>query len=312
MGSICFGGPAMNALSGSSRAQRRRLKRRQGMGGQSMVEFLILLPSLLLIVFGIIQFSLIFQANSILRHAAFIGARQGALSNGKMESIKDGVASAMTPLFMRVNSPSGPGINDLARARMISTIEIFNPHTTFIEILSPTREAFAEHNNGVAIPNDNLMYRPTTVLGGVSGVPGVSVQDANLLKIRVSYCFKLVVPFVNKLIYGMAVGLEETKVLTGISFNDAGSTESKPNICTNINKVKAEAADSVVNQINSRAGPLAPLTGSLSSTATTIINNAFDNVPLLNWNMGGVRIPIVTEAVIRMQTPYQLSENVSP
>jgi hypothetical protein len=310
MGSICFGGPAMNALPGSSHAQRRRLKRRQGMGGQSLVEFLILLPSLLLIVFGIIQFSLIFQANSILRHAAFIGARQGALSNGKMESIKDGVASAMTPLFMRVNSPSGAGITDLARARMISTIEIFNPHTTFIEILSPTSDAFEEHNtfhnNVFAIPNDNLMYRPTAIKGGVS------VQDANLLKIRVSYCFKLVVPFVNKLIYGMVVGLEETKVLTGISFNDAGSTESKPNICTNINKVKAEAADSVVNQINSRAGPLAPLTGSLSSTATTIINNAFDNVPLLNWNMGGVRIPIVTEAVIRMQTPYQLGENVSP
>jgi hypothetical protein len=310
MGSICFGGPAMNVLPGSSRAQSRRLKRRQGMGGQSMVEFLILLPSLLLIVFGIIQFSLIFQANSILRHAAFIGARQGALSNGKMESIKDGVASAMSPLFMRVNSPSGPGINDLARARMISTIEIFNPHTTFIEILSPTSDAFEEHNtfhnNVFAIPNDNLMYRPTAIKGGVS------VQDANLLKIRVSYCFKLVVPLVNKLIYGMVVGLEETKVLTGISFNDAGSTESKPNMCTNINKVKAEAADSVVNQINSRAGPLAPLTGSLSSTATTIINNAFDNVPLLNWNMGGVRIPIVTEAVIRMQTPYQLGENVSP
>ena len=281
------------------------------MGGQSMVEFLILLPSLLLIVFGIIQFALIFQANSILRHAAFIGARQGALSNGKMESIKDGVASGMTPLFMRVNS-SVPGITDLARARMISTIEIFNPHTASIEILSPTSEAFEEHNifvvhnNGFAIPNDNLMYRPTTVKGGVS------VQDANLLKIRVSYCFKLVVPLVNKLIYGMAVGLEETKVLTGISFNDAGSTESKPNMCTNINKVKAEAADSVVNEINSRAGPLAPLTGSLSSTATTIINNAFDNLPLLNWNMGGVRIPIVTEAVIRMQTPYQLGANVSP
>ncbi len=271
-----------------------------------MVEFLILLPSLLLIVFGIIQFSLIFQANSILRHAAFIGARQGALSNGKIESIKDGVASAMTPLFMRVNSPSGPGITDLARARMISTIEIFNPHTASIEILSPTPDAFGKHNNGFAIPNDNLMYRPTTVLGGVS------VQDANLLKIRVSYCFKLVVPFVNKLIYGMVVGLEETKVLTGISFNDAGSSESKPNMCTNINKVKAEAADSVVNQINSRAGPLAPLTGSLSSTATTIINNAFDNVPVLNWNMGGVRIPIVTEAVIRMQTPYQLGENANP
>jgi hypothetical protein len=169
-----------------------------------------------------------------------------------MESIKDGVASGMTPLFMRVNS-SVPGITDLARARMISTIEIFNPHTAYIEILSPTPEVFEEHNNGVAIPNDNLMYRSTTEKGGVS------VQDANLLKIRVSYCFKLVVPLVNKLIYGMAVGLEETKVLTGISFNDAGSTESKPNMCTNINKVKAEAADSGLLSPAARAAAMAEL-----------------------------------------------------
>ena len=47
------------------------------MAGQSMVEFLIVLPSLLLIVFGIFQFSLIYQARSALNHAAFVGARQG-------------------------------------------------------------------------------------------------------------------------------------------------------------------------------------------------------------------------------------------
>ena len=57
---------------------------------------------------------------------------------------------------------------------------------------------------------------------------------------------------------------------------------------------------------------MAPLTGSLSSAAATIINNAFDNVPLLNWNLGGVRIPIVAEAIIRMQTPFKMEDNGSP
>jgi TadE-like protein len=271
-----------------------------------MVEFLIVLPSLLLIVLGIIQFSLIFQAGSILRHATFIGARQGALSSGKMESIKDGVAAGLTPLFMRVDPKSVLGLEDLVKARLISTIEIFNPNTAKIERLSPTDDALDAHEVGGEVPNDNLMYRPPELKGGQS------IQDANLLKIRVSYCFKLVVPFVNQLIYGLAVGLKEVKGLTGVSFDPANSTETNKNLCTDINKVKAQATDIVVNDINNRAGPLAPLTGSLSSAAATIINNAFDNVPLLNWNLGGVRIPIVAEAIIRMQTPFIMEDNGSP
>ena len=38
------------------------------------------------------------------------------------------------------------------------------------------------------------MYRPTTLR------EGASIQDANLLKIRVQYCYKLMVPLVNRII----------------------------------------------------------------------------------------------------------------
>ena len=44
-----------------------------------------------------------------------------------------------------------------------------------------------------AIPNDNLMYRP------MQQNP-VSIQDANLLKIRVQYCMRLIVPIVDRLL----------------------------------------------------------------------------------------------------------------
>ncbi len=198
--------------------------------GQSMVEFLIVLPSLLLIVFGILQFALIYQARGALNHAAFVGARQGALSGASLTSIRDGVASGLTPLFMRLAIGADPAMSDLVRARQIANLEILNPNSASIEILNPTVAAFNDLNINGVIPNDHLMYRSAS--GG-----GVSIQDANLLKIQVTYCFNLVVPFVNQLLYGMHVGLTEVKKLTGIYFDMAGRVETRGNLCSTINNL---------------------------------------------------------------------------
>jgi hypothetical protein len=267
--------------------------------GQSMVEFLIVLPSLLLIVFGILQFALIYQARIALNHAAFVGARQGALSGGDMKSILDGVASGLTPLFMRMSVSEDPAIPHIVRARLISTIEIFNPNTAMVEILNPTAEAFNALNVNGVIPNDNLMYR--TDSGG-----GVSIQDANLLKIKVTYCFKLVVPFVNQLIYGLNAGLTSVKNLTGVSFDLTSRTETRPNLCSNINKTYAQAME-YVDSLNSKAGPMAPLAEKLTDPLKNIITNSFNVIPSLNWNLGGIRIPISAESTVRMQTPFAAS-----
>lgn len=266
------------------------------MAGQSMVEFLIVLPSLLLIVFGIFQFSLIYQARSALNHAAFVGARQGALNGGDLKSIQDGVASGLTPLFMRMSVSEDPAMPHIMRARLISTIEVFNPHTAKVEILNPTADAFNALNVNGVIPNDNLMYR--TGSGG-----GVSIQDANLLKIQVTYCFKLVVPFVNQLIYGMKVGLTSVKNLTGVSFDMTSPTESKSNLCSNINRTYGQAME-YVDSLNSKAGPMAPLAEKLTDPLKNIITNSLNVIPSLNWNMGGIRIPITAESTVRMQTPF--------
>ena len=288
---------------------------RQVLRGQSMVEFLIVLPSLLLIVLGILQFSLMYQARNLLNHAAFIGARQGALSGGNMTSIKDGVASAMAPLFMRVSLPSNPALpsspamSDVVKARLISTIEIFNLNTALIEILNPTPDVFHKHNLNGAIPNDNLMYRST------ASADGGSIQDANLLKIQVTYCFKLVVPFVNQLIYGLNVGLEEVKNLAGISFKPGDTQERNTNLCSDSNKMrdaaKEAAAGFVVDNINaatSGSGIYEGLSTSLTDGAKNAVNAAFGALPPLNWFPLGIRIPITAEATVRMQTPFAMSE----
>jgi hypothetical protein len=50
----------------------------------------------------------------------------------------------------------------------------------------------------VEIPNDTLMYRSASTDPKASGV---NIQDANLLKIRVHYCYDMYVPLANKAIY---------------------------------------------------------------------------------------------------------------
>jgi hypothetical protein len=77
-----------------------------------------------------------------------------------------------------------------------------------IEILSPTAADFAdfasEEPTGRVIRNDALQFR-SVAAGSRSGR---SLQEANLLRIRVHYCHPLDVPFVRQLLLGILGILE--------------------------------------------------------------------------------------------------------
>jgi Flp pilus assembly protein TadG len=72
---------------------------RQSQSGQSMTEFLIIFPMLILLVFGIIQFALIYQARATLNNATLLAARAGAVNNGSNSSMRTALASGLAPLF---------------------------------------------------------------------------------------------------------------------------------------------------------------------------------------------------------------------
>ena len=269
--------------------------------GQTIVEYLIVLPCLLLLVLGVIQFLFIYQAKTSLNYAAFMGARQGALKNATMFSIMDGVASGMTPYFMRTAIGTTPNSVDLSKARRIATIEIFNPSSTEIIILNPTTEAmdyfvnFSETEN--EIPNDHLMYRVA------NDGEGMSIQDANLLKIRVTYCVKLVVPFVDRIIYGVTAGIQGVRQLTNESF--AGTAETNGNHCTAINQK--------FGQVDPKNMPIIDTTlidGVTQKVYGQVVTpdpkgNFPTTTEALSWNVGGRRIPITAEAIVRMQSPVR-------
>ncbi len=260
--------------------------------GQAMVEYLIILPALLMLVLGAIQFALIYQAKFTLNYATFMAARQGALKNAKLTPIKDGLAGGMTPLFMRTTDT--PFLDDLAKARVIAMIEVFNPLTTKVEIISPTKAAFDALKQGTEIPNDNLMYRST------SG-DGMSIQDANLLKIRVTYCVRLIVPFADRAIYALSNGIAGVANLTNESFW-SGATPTTPNLCT----MPADTVASLVQKLDNVAGMPADVKNAIGAAGNKVedlLNNIPTTIPLLNWNIAGMRIPITAEAIVRMQSP---------
>jgi Flp pilus assembly protein TadG len=197
--------------------------------GQSMIEFLIGLPVLLLLVLGILQFALIYQAKTALNYAAFQTVRAGTLSNAKIEVMKLEFASNMAPLYTTGFvggsncTPSDPANHFSGRIMNVETasesLENNRNSLTYenvicarkkvqkqmddelvkIQIVNPTAEAFREFGiSGETIPNDNLMFRSSVI-----GSSGISIQDANVLKIHIGYCFELVVPFVNKIIHSL-------------------------------------------------------------------------------------------------------------
>lgn len=70
-----------------------------------------------------------------------------------------------------------------------------------ITIVSPTQAAFndwkeAQYDGVAAIPNDSLPFRGSTI-GSRSGM---TVHDANVLKISVTYKYPLIVPLIDRMI----------------------------------------------------------------------------------------------------------------
>jgi hypothetical protein len=159
--------------------------------GQSMVEFIIVTPVILLLLFGGLQFALIYHAKTALNYAAFEAARFGAVSNARMSEMENAFARGMAAIHTHNPTP-----DDVMCGREIVYRELEEGFVK-IEVLNPPPETdfFNEMAfDGDTIPNDNLMYRD------LMSSDGLTIQDANLLKIRTSYCYPMYVPYINRVL----------------------------------------------------------------------------------------------------------------
>jgi hypothetical protein len=194
------------------RLQRRREPIRQD--GATIVEFTILCPFALLLVLGIIQLGLLLTAKEVVNEAAFLAARAGAVNHAKVDEMKTVMRRALVPFYQDTTKqdPFGRLLDATGKAQGDTLICIPLVKCDLdIQVLNPTSAAFDDFGlvnnmseNHTYIPNDNLEYR--------SRVPGnnskLSIQDANVLKIKVTYGYQIKVPLMESVIKSVMCGFD--------------------------------------------------------------------------------------------------------
>ena len=179
------------------RALRRRRAPRRRQRGASAAEFLIAAPVLLGIGGGTVQTGLLYHGKTTLNYATFEAARAGAVHHARVDAMREELGTRLAPLQGGDGSAAG-AVAAIARSK--AAVE--SPLTR-IRILNPTVEAFERwgvtsvESGRRVIPNSHLRLREDP-LGDVRA--GVSLQDANLLKIEVVHGMELAVPVVGDLL----------------------------------------------------------------------------------------------------------------
>lgn len=172
--------------------------------GAVTVEFyLVALLGLLPLCLGMLQMSLLLVANHHVDHAAFMAARAGATHQGDIGAMRSEFARVITPLFVDADSrlDAGNAVTRISAARIRAAADA----TAFsrIRVLSPDAAAqqdFGEARDGaIVVPSDSLQYRDNTP-GPASGL---TLQQANMLRVEFTYCRPVVVPFVRGLLLGL-------------------------------------------------------------------------------------------------------------
>ena len=173
--------------------------------GQAMVEMIVVSFVALLLLFSIIQFALLYNAKTILNYAVFEAARVGSLNYSHPLSMRLALAQKLAVLEP-VKSAVNDGNNEILAARQMNLLEqlgagessLFDSIACIKRLNPPASKGHWQSNTLAAqtsksIANDHLLYRDATPKGDQAQ----SIQDANLLKISVTYCPKMIVPIVS-------------------------------------------------------------------------------------------------------------------
>lgn len=165
--------------------------------GASMVEFVVVGPILTLIGLALLQYGLLFFAKNQINHAGFLAARAGSTGNASMNAIRKSYAVALAPLY-----GGGKTAEELLQAQAMAAADV--AANVRIEMLNPTKESFATFNSPALqakLTNSTKRVIPNSHQETHGEAPdplsGQTIQDANLLKLRITHGYKMTVPIVS-------------------------------------------------------------------------------------------------------------------
>ena len=187
-----------DAVDGSSKNSRQR--------GSAMIEFTVVGPIITLFGLSMVQYGMLFFAKDQITHAGFMAAREGANANASLDSVYLAYVRALVPMYGGGQTASELAFSLEKAATDIGPNGVGNVN---IELLNPTRESFDDWNDPAlqkklntgsrrVIPNSGQAYKDQKV-GTASGQ---TIQDANLIKLRITHGYQPKIPLVGN-IYGI-------------------------------------------------------------------------------------------------------------
>lgn len=187
--------------------------------GATAVELTIALIVVLLLGLGVLQFVFVYRDRLAVEQAAVEAARSGSTGHASTEALQRGLARGLAPMLFGADDAADLQVSEVrALARIIAgqadgsiSLRRVNPtDAAFADWEEPALDAFGEPIAGqVEIPNDNLDVRrtrsqPTSGVAGFRGSEpigagsGVTLVDANLLRVEVVYGTRLTVPIAGR------------------------------------------------------------------------------------------------------------------
>jgi hypothetical protein len=153
-----------------------------------MLEFVVVGPIITILGLGVVQYSLMFFAKNQIDHANFMAARAGSMAHANVVTIREAYVRALVPLY-----GGGRNAQELTESYARAALDM-TPQSLRIEVLNPTTQSFDDFATNQAmndsygmraIPNGSQALRPN--LDAIGPTSGQSLQDANLLKLRITH-----------------------------------------------------------------------------------------------------------------------------
>ncbi|MDC8015967.1 TadE/TadG family type IV pilus assembly protein [Tahibacter soli] len=186
--------------------------------GAALFEFVVVIPLFGVLVFGLFEMALMYRTKATLSAATFEAAQAGSLYNAQIDPIRKGFAQGMMPLYVKSRTPGAVATafaETYAKLRLglIGSVDIVSPSRSvfnqFKKRQPTTLGGESTERNIEVIPNDNLMWRSAdvrTVRVDNQNVQ-MTVQDANVLKVKTFWCHRLLTPVLDKWLYQAITGL---------------------------------------------------------------------------------------------------------
>jgi len=205
----------------------RRLSRDDAQG-QAMVETAIVAPLFIFMMLGLLQLTLILQARSFVKYAAYRAARTGAMHNACRPKMEESALAALVPVIAigdALLTSKNAGEYAISYAAVLARQRLPGLPIIQLTVCGPLLDWFGAsdtYKNGNEVDFDDP--RNLSPWPGAPASPN-AIDNGKLLrgfertklKIQVKYFHKLIIPFANAIFFQSWLGMQisETVRLSG-------------------------------------------------------------------------------------------------